>query len=57
MFSCACRVSPVYRIQIEQELETICRQVLNLLEQRLTQLPDADTNDEAKVFYLKMYVL
>ena len=48
------RISRSYRSQIEQELEVICRQVLDLLEKRLIQLPDVDTNDEAKVFYLKM---
>jgi len=47
------KISQQYRFQIEQELETICRQVLDLLEKRLTQLPDSDTNDEAKVFYFK----
>ena len=48
------KISQSYRFQIENELETICRQVLDLLEKRLTQLPDNETNDEAKVFYLKM---
>lgn len=48
-------VISAYRAQVEKELDTICTDVLDLLENRL--IANADKNgckDEAKVFYLKM---
>ena len=40
-----------YRIKIEEELRTICQQVLDLLDERL--IPSATTTD-CTIFYQKM---
>jgi 14-3-3 protein epsilon len=42
-----------YRIRVENELETICKEVLALLESRLLQVGRTGS-EEAAVFYLKM---
>eukprot|EP01013_Petalomonas_cantuscygni_P015746 TRINITY_DN32639_c0_g1_i1.p1 TRINITY_DN32639_c0_g1~~TRINITY_DN32639_c0_g1_i1.p1 ORF type:complete len:245 (-),score=54.48 TRINITY_DN32639_c0_g1_i1:487-1221(-) len=41
-----------YRARIENELSTICNEVINLLEGKL--IPACGSDAEAKVFYLKM---
>jgi len=41
-----------YKQQVEAEIESICKEVLDLLENVLVQ--SASNTDEAKVFYLKM---
>jgi len=41
-----------YKEKVEKELETICQDILNLLDQHL--IPKAESVAEAKVFYLKM---
>lgn len=43
-----------YRQKIEKELENVCEDVLNVLDESL--IPKAETG-ESKVFYHKMYVL
>eukprot|EP00455_Lapot_gusevi_P006191 TRINITY_DN1264_c0_g1_i3.p1 TRINITY_DN1264_c0_g1~~TRINITY_DN1264_c0_g1_i3.p1 ORF type:complete len:266 (+),score=109.80 TRINITY_DN1264_c0_g1_i3:156-953(+) len=45
-------VSTAFRARVENELESICREVLELLESRLLQVSTA--TDESVVFYLKM---
>lgn len=42
-----------YRQKIETELENVCQDVLNVLDESL--IPKAETG-ESKVFYHKMYV-
>ena len=42
-----------YRLKIEQELEKVCEDVLNVLDDAL--IPNA-ASGESKVFYHKMYV-
>jgi hypothetical protein len=42
-----------YRTKIEKELEDVCEDVLNVLDQHL--IPHAESG-ESKVFYYKMYV-
>jgi len=41
-----------YKAKVEEELNTICQDILNLLENSL--IPKSETSAEAKVFYLKM---
>ena len=45
-----------YISQVEQELKTICTDVLNVLAKLIENVPQEDTeaNHEAKVFYQKM---
>jgi len=41
-----------YRTKVEEELNTICNDILGLLDDNL--IPKAQTSAEAKVFYMKM---
>lgn len=47
------KVSGSFRQRLESELESICKEVLNLLEQRLLKISPSG-NEESLVFYLKM---